>query len=582
MPFDGSTYSQAKPQSKTYLPILATIAARRDARGYLPESYNKRLTRAYPGDPDAGRRFMTTLEEAFPGREGQYFIQQVMRPLADLDMEQARDATKRLAKRLADEARGRDPVCMEASELYHRKRLRKQFTRWVSHVGRLLRIVHSHGKERVISEACTSIDRVNRRSMQDWASKRALIHQSTGETLPMGDLITSTEKGRRSFRYALLRAMEHEGDRRDWIGFLATLTLDSGYHAAPDKVTSRNIRAWEKHGCPMPVDGNKVLQHLWKLVRSKVHRRLRKRGDKQNRLFGVWVLEPHLDGTPHRHPAGFVAPDFLEIFVEALRSHFEQAPRFQLKMRRPSSISSRDFQAMIDDLTERFFPEDLEKAPKARTLQIIDRSDVNWSTYVFKYVAPHKSDEAGDDTDAGDPHKPTKYERYCRIEGLRGFGVFGLAPVMRAMQIVNRQKEPDHCPADSSMHRAWTAARDNRLWDALDIVGAWDTLPPLKGAVATEKRPQLVKFYQTHMTWYGEQYRTLVGVAVIDWQTTLTPDGHPFTPTAFKGSEWTLRTLAPSDPRLGEKGTSDIASDMDEEPFTPFPWAAAPPDPSPP
>lgn len=120
-----------------------------------------------------------------------------------------------------------------------------------------------------------------------------IINIDTSETMPLDEIADATTANPEKRRIELMvrcRGLEELADDDNFQGLFLTLTAPSKYHAHSKKY----------NGCT-PKQTQAYLVNLWAKVRAKLKR------DEIN-YYGVRVVEPHHDATPHWHLLLFVNP----------------------------------------------------------------------------------------------------------------------------------------------------------------------------------------------------------------------------------------------------------------------------------
>lgn len=93
-------------------------------------------------------------------------------------------------------------------------------------------------------------------------------------------------------------------------GLFFTWTCPSKYH----RVHAATAKMNHKYNGATPRDAHKYLADLWAKVRAKFSR-------EQIRIYGLRVVEPHHDGTPHWHMMLWVEPEHQDYVTEVLRDY---------------------------------------------------------------------------------------------------------------------------------------------------------------------------------------------------------------------------------------------------------------------
>lgn len=174
-----------------------------------------------------------------------------------------------------------------------------------------------------------------------------------------------------------------------------TITAPSKYHAYLS-TGHKN----KKYGGFSPRDTHEQLMRQWQRVRAQF--------SKQDiDVYGMRIVEPHHDETPHYHAVFFGAKDDLQKAVEVMRDYFTKEDREELK-----------------DSKVRFDAVD------------IDSKKGSAVGYIIKYLAKNivsknVNEKAGDDDETGKPITETagKVVAWARTWGIRQFTFFGGASI---------------------------------------------------------------------------------------------------------------------------------------------------------
>ena len=199
----------------------------------------------------------------------------------------------------------------------------------------------------------------------EWIEKMAL-ESDEGETLDLNDVRNASianPANRRNELMARIRGCQEYADSIGFVALFVTLTAPGKYHRLKKRgnyfIENKN---W--NGAP-PVAAHHWISGAWEKFRSAVGRETKTRPALD--YFGMRVVEPHVDGTPHWHAVFFVAPAHVDTFTKLL-------VKYQTK-----------FDA--DEL----FTEDghrKERAIKARVdVKKIDRNKGDAVAYIAKYIS---------------------------------------------------------------------------------------------------------------------------------------------------------------------------------------------------
>ncbi len=128
----------------------------------------------------------------------------------------------------------------------------------------------------------------------------------TGERFDLFDKVmvsVSNPEIRRMELMSQMAGIERVAKERDDIGMFITLTCPSKYHPTKQRRKGKEIDAVLNHKWKdeayTPKDGQQYLVKIWSRIRSAFN-------DNNIDVYGIRVVEPHHDGTPHWHMLLFV------------------------------------------------------------------------------------------------------------------------------------------------------------------------------------------------------------------------------------------------------------------------------------
>ena len=199
----------------------------------------------------------------------------------------------------------------------------------------------------------------------EWVEKMAL-ESDEGETLDLKDVQNASIANPANRRHELMARIRGCQEYADSVGFVAlfvTLTAPGKYHRLK-KRGKYFIENQNWNGAP-PVMAHRWISAVWEKFRSAVGRETKNRPALD--YFGMRVVEPHVDGTPHWHAVFFVAPAHVDGFTKMLIS----------------------YQTKYD--SNELYTEDgrrKERAIKARVdIKRIDRNKGDAVAYIAKYIS---------------------------------------------------------------------------------------------------------------------------------------------------------------------------------------------------
>ncbi len=141
-----------------------------------------------------------------------------------------------------------------------------------------------------------SVSREQDRRTWEWAKGHRLVERLPGQpepgqepfSKPLIEVIQNKLDARYATLWSLIKAIEQHAEREGLACLFVTMTLPPEYHPNP----SHGGRSWNP--ALSPVRGAEELQDRW-------HRMLARARKAGVPVLGLWTLEPHKDGAPHRH-----------------------------------------------------------------------------------------------------------------------------------------------------------------------------------------------------------------------------------------------------------------------------------------
>ena len=194
----------------------------------------------------------------------------------------------------------------------------------------------------------------------DWLDSMA-IESEAGETLELKDVHDASVSNPANRRHELmtqLRGCQEYADSIGHVALMGTLTAAGRYHRL--KKHGKYFVENPNWNGANPLDAHEWLKTSWQ--------RFRAAADRDNlTYYGMRVVEPHVDGTPHWHGVFFVPRDQVSAFIELLTFYQHQRDSDEL---------------FTDDGTPK------SKAMIARVkIEEIDRSKGDAVAYIAKYIS---------------------------------------------------------------------------------------------------------------------------------------------------------------------------------------------------
>ncbi|AWK85012.1 replication endonuclease [Azospirillum thermophilum] len=357
-----------------------------------------------------------------------------------------------------------------------RRRLAREIDRTDAHVSAILGAVggprppkgRPDPRQVYVSDWTLARWRHRQEQGRKFLEQQQIVDKATGEVIcSAAEAADSGQRFRRATMIALVHGLREIARRDGLVPVAITLTLPPEYHPAP--ALGRN--GYDPAITPAAMFGE--LQARWHRVVAVLRKR-------RVRTVGIWLPEPHEDGTPHRHAILWAAPEGIDDLRTAVEAHFP--------------------------------------GRRATDFRVLDeRSAAQVQTYVLTYAlkmtteAPTTKAEAPD----GEEHLGTSFDRFRAWKsvfgGARSWGFIGLRPgtvgrwrdLFRLAQRVERGEKIE-CTRTRVILRA--IQRQHHA-TALRLMGALcDT------AERGERATEIVGVYEERHTAYGDVVRLRVGV----------------------------------------------------------------------
>lgn len=305
-----------------------------------------------------------------------------------------------------------------------------------------------------------------------------LEDQDTGERISLMEQINksvSNPELRRTELMTRIGGFERIAKDAGYVGMFFTLTAPSKYHARNHQ-GHRNPK-WLRGGQPTPAQTQKYFTHLWSQIRTALSR-------EEIRYFGVRVVEPHHDGTPHWHGLLFVTPEQADALSDIMRQYAvrEDADELQTKHGEHPRFSMKPIESEYGTATG----------------------------YIVKYISKNIDGYALDGEVSDEGNKPCKLTAkhataWASLWGIKQFQFLGGAPVSvwRELRRMHNQALADKVsPIIGELHKAADA-------------GDWQQYVMLQGGPFAARRDLKLRIYyqeKTEPNEYGEYASVIRGV----------------------------------------------------------------------
>jgi hypothetical protein len=199
------------------------------------------------------------------------------------------------------------------------RQLKAQRTRWrealLIAVGNVNRGVSAYASKQAIREV-----KARRQSNLDYLNSRELENADTGERISLIDKVLasiSNPEIRRMELMAMIAGVEKAAAESGHKGLFITITTPSKYH--PTRTLGKTDpkvqfnHNWDAEAYT-PKDGQRYLVKLWSKIRTAFK-------DNDLQVYGVRVVEPHHDATPHWHMMLFTSKEQSQQVIDIMRRY---------------------------------------------------------------------------------------------------------------------------------------------------------------------------------------------------------------------------------------------------------------------
>ena len=308
-----------------------------------------------------------------------------------------------------------------------RRALRKRF-QTVEHAAIKAGCVHKRAAPYVSDEAMRRHQRHAQRIAKLLESLEA-VNETTGEILPLDEAAATSFANpeiRRVAMLACVKGLEARATELGLVGVFLTITCPSRMHARLSMSGEQNPHY---DGTSPRAAQNYLARKVW----NAATRKLKHQGiAPDSGYFGLRVVEPHHDATPHWHLLAFVEPRHLEAFLTTLRDY-----------------------ALKDSGNEPGAQE------RRFNFKRIDPKKGSAVGYVAKYVSKSIDGHGvGEDLETGDPASATaaRIVVCARIWHWRQFQFFGVGALTPFRELFRLDRVPE--PLEALLSKLWQAAKD--------------------------------------------------------------------------------------------------------------------------
>ncbi|RUR46233.1 replication endonuclease [Vreelandella populi] len=355
--------------------------------------------------------------------------------------------------------------------IWWRRQLRRLGGRRLEQVQREAHRVHKRA-----GIYCSNVTLERRRSQKN--RNRALLEaleaiNQEGQVYTLAELAElglSNPDHRRAELMLRIRDTEVEARRLGHVGMFYTITAPSRFHPVLSRSGARN----PKYDGSTPRDAQAYLQGVWARTRAKLAR-------EGVGVYGIRVVEPHHDGTPHWHLLIWTASEQAETVNEILRCHAEADTPEELYDRRGEKTNARFKVEKID----------YRRGTAAGYVAKYISKNINGQQFTRDGVENDDKDTYGHDLNSVAP----RIESWAAVWGIRQFQFVGLPSVTVWREI--RRLNDKHLDELEN----WEAATrpDQRIASRLEQIrkaansGQWDQFLRLMGGPNLPRKQRPVK-----------------------------------------------------------------------------------------
>ncbi|MEH0832345.1 replication endonuclease [Pectobacterium cacticida] len=211
-------------------------------------------------------------------------------------------------------------VCRLINEEWWVRQLKAQRTRWrealMIAVGQVNKKASPYASKMAIRDV-----QARRLANMDYLKSCELENVATGERIDLIDKVMasiSNPEIRRMELMSTIAGIERYASEQKDVGMFITITTPSKYH--PTRVIGKgdneNVqfnRSWDKEAFT-PKDGQRYLVKIWGKMRTAFK-------DNDLKVYGMRVVEPHHDGTPHWHMMLFCKRAHRQPVIDIMRRY---------------------------------------------------------------------------------------------------------------------------------------------------------------------------------------------------------------------------------------------------------------------
>jgi len=352
-----------------------------------------------------------------------------------------------------------------------RRKLRRISGRRIEQVMREARRVHKRA-----GIYCSDLTLERRRSQK--VRNRALLEviEAVNQDDQVYTLAELAELGlanpdhRRAELMLRIRDTEVEAQRLGHVGMFYTITAPSRFHPVKARSAKRNPR----YDGSTPREAQQHLQKLWAQARAALAR-------EGLGIYGIRVVEPHHDGTPHWHMLIWMDREHADRVTQVLRQYAEAESPEELFDRFGNKTDARFKAKWIDH----------RKGTAAGYVAKYISKNINGQQFARPGIEGDHLDGYGHELDGSAP----RIEAWAATWGIRQFQFVGLPSVTvwrEVRRLTEKQQDELRAWEEATKPRASIARVLHQIREAA-LAGQWDRFVRLMGGPNTPRKRQPIK-----------------------------------------------------------------------------------------
>lgn len=358
-------------------------------------------------------------------------------------------------------------VARACDEIWLRRQLRKKCAYQLEQIARDLELVQ-RAKQPYCSDYSVKRQREQKKRNRDMLENMVVYNVDSPEQhhslSDIHDHSIANPEIRRGEMFTRLRGFEEIAKEQQHDALFLTVTAPSRFH--PVSKGKQNNK-WIEAGKPSARDAHVYLMNVWKQFRKDINKL-------EIKVYGMRIVEPHQDGTPHHHFLLFCQPSATKTIINLMSHH-----------------------AMRDN------PNELGAKKHRFTVEKIDFSRGSAIGYIAKYISKSIDGKHVDKdlkTNLDGVELAERITAFARVNGIRQFQFLGGAPVTvwrNLRRLRNEFKEDDAMFTDLDSIEHFQLESIRKAADA----GDWKAFTYAMGGVFVKRGEEAVKVaYNSYVT----------------------------------------------------------------------------------